>query len=655
MTTAKLGATEQRWASELAVFDFDLRYRSGRSNKNADALSRQNTPVPLEVREWLPGTEVPAGVGQVLVAEKAAPVTQSVVLALPSFAGDLRVLQEADPVIGEILAFWKQGIRPTLKERKLLSKPGLVLLRQWDRLLERQGILHRRIFRPDGGEEIFQLVLPSVLRGEVLTQMHQGHGHQGVDRTTELVQQRCYWPGLTSDVVQWCRDCERCQAAKDSQPVAQSFMGHLLASRPNEILAIDFTLLEPSRLGLENVLVMTDVFTKYTLAVPTRDQRAETVAQVLVTEWFFKFGVPVRIHSDQGRNFESSLIQQLCSLYQIEKSHTTPYHPAGNGQCERFNRTLHGLLRTLPNPRKVDWPSALPQLLFCYNTTPHQSTSESPYFLMFGQEPRLPVDVLLGRGQERGSSGVNDWVLEHQTRLQVAFEGARQHLKAAANRRKERHDLHVRDVPLREGQLVYLRNYGVRGRRKIQDIWSPVVYQVVRAPETGGSIYTIAPVDDSSRVKHVHRSLLKIRIQKDSPISGVSEIPEVVEAPPLEESSSLDEMDLWALVPKTPQVGGRPVTQDLVSSAPSAMQRIAESTEPILLGAAGQSGVKPATSLVVEPLPADEPNPGAGPVRRTGRANAGQHPNHYHLPRAVGEVVQPRATVSNSVSALFRP
>lgn len=111
-------------------------------------------------------------------------------------------------------------------------------------------------------------------------------------------------------------------------------MGHLLASRPNEgLLAIDFTVLEPSYSGQENILVMT-VFRKFAMAVPTRDQRAETVAQVLVEEWFYKFGVPGRINSDQGRNFESALIRQLCELYQVRKSHTTPYHPASNGQCK---------------------------------------------------------------------------------------------------------------------------------------------------------------------------------------------------------------------------------------------------------------------------------------------------------------------------------
>lgn len=158
--------------------------------------------------------------------------------------------------------------------------------------------------------------------------------------------------------------------------------------------------MEPTHNGMENVLVMTDVFSKYILAFPTHDQRASTVAQVLVTEWFPKFDVPARIHSDQGRNFESSLIQQLCALYGVEKSRTTPYNPAGNGQCERLNWTLQNLLRTLPVSRKWDWSSCLPHVLYSDYTTPHQATGESPFFFMFGQEARLPVDFLLGRVQE---------------------------------------------------------------------------------------------------------------------------------------------------------------------------------------------------------------------------------------------------------------
>lgn len=187
-------------------------------------------------------------------------------------------------------------------------------------------------------------------------------------------------------------------------PQAKVPMGHLLASRPNQILAIDFTLLEPSQDGKENVLIMTDVFSKFSQAV------ASTVAKDLVMEWFYKFGVPARLHSDQGRNFESVLIRQLCALYDIQKTRTTPYHPEGNGQCERFNRTLHDLLRALPSEKKQRWSNYLPQVTFSYNTAIHQSTGETPHFLMFGQEPHLPVDFLLGRVPESVESKVEEWI-----------------------------------------------------------------------------------------------------------------------------------------------------------------------------------------------------------------------------------------------------
>ena len=637
--SAKLGAVEHRWAAQLASFDFELKYRSGKSNRNADALSRQYQPEPSGVQNLAPGTAVPKLLQRVAAPEGSIQATQLVISVLPSHSPtDLCSLQAADPTIQTALVFWKGQRRPTPSERQKLSPQVLTLLRQWDRLLESEGALYRRVLLPNGGEECRQLILPASLRPQVLTQLHQQHGHQGVNRTLELVRQRCYWPGMSSDVQKWCEQCPRCQVAKETRPPASTFMGHLLASRPNEIIAVDFTTLEPTTSGLENVLVITDVFSKYSIAVPTRDQRAPTVAHVLVTEWFYRFGIPSRVHSDQGRCFENNLIQQLCGMYGIHKSRTTPYHPAGNGQCERFNRTLHNLLRTLPVSRKRDWASCLPHVVFCYNTTPHQTTGESPHLLMFGQEPQLPVDFLLGRIREPVGGRVCDWVQEHQARLQAAFNGARERMAAAAAYRKDRHDQRVRDPPLKVGQLVYVRDLGVRGRHKIHDLWSSVVHTIVRAPPVEGAVYTIAPTDNLNKLKHVHRSMLKgvvgQQVSTNPPVNTPSD-----ELPPLDQGEVSSEEDL--LLGEQLQVSIPSYQTPATFHVPLVENRLDSEGLNLATSYPSEGLDSVASNLSSEPLEVQHSGSSLGSIdqsrRHTSRANAGQHSNPHRLPRGIND------------------
>lgn len=651
--TAKLGATEHRWVAELAVFDYTVRYRPGRNNQNADALSRQHPIQDVCVRPAPPGTRVPEAVQEAAAVATVSKVqtNQLTISAVPQrSAADMIALQRADSIISTVAALWQQQRMPGRDERQSLPPQVLAMLRQWDRLLIKEGLLYRTYQRPDGGERVYQLVLPECLREEVFQQLHTYHGHQGIERTTELIRQRCYWPGMGQTIREWCQKCERCSVAKNTQPQVRAPMGHLLASRPNEILAIDFSFLEPARDGREQVLVLTDVFSKYTQVIPTRDQRAATVADVLIKEWFYKYGVPVRLHSDQGRSFESTLIQQLCDFYGIKKSRTTPYHPQGNGQCERFNRTLHNLLRTLPVEQKSRWPEYLPQLLFSYNTTPHQTTGQSPYFLMFGREPQLPVDFLLGRVGDPTAGEVCDWILEHQRRLQIAVEGTRKRMRLMAAQRKEKADRQSQEEVLPVGQPVHLRNHSHRGRNKIQDAWLHEVFQVVKPPDQGGAVYAVAPRQRLDEVRYVHRSMLK-------PVSGLPVLLAASDSPA--KSPEEDECDLWVVV--GPTIG----TEDLCP--------IGTQTPPGDDPAPGPSAAlhminPPPSSARTNSCPASVPTI----VRRSSRETAGKHSNPHHLPVTVGykadvatnmqvasasagNVSPPVCSVNGSTSAFFRP
>ena len=200
-------------------------------------------------------------------------------------------------------------------------------------------------------------------------------------------------------------------------------MGSIFATKPLEVLAIDFTQLEPALDSPENVLVLTDVFRKFNVAIPTRDQKAVTVAKALIREWFMVYGVPQRRHSDQGRSFEAEVIKELCTIYSIKKSRTTPYHPEGNSQCGRFNRTLHELLRTLPAEKKRIWPEHLKEFCYAYNATPHSTSGYSPFYLMCGRDPRFQLDRLVEIEETQGHQP-STWITKHQTEPREAHQRA---------------------------------------------------------------------------------------------------------------------------------------------------------------------------------------------------------------------------------------
>ncbi|KAJ8007698.1 hypothetical protein DPEC_G00096870 [Dallia pectoralis] len=183
---------------------------------------------------------------------------------------------------------------------------------------------------------------------------------------------------------------------KFPEPEARAPLESITTSRPLELVCIDFWSAEDSSNKSLDVLVVTDHFTKLAQAYLCPNQSSKVVAKQLWNNFFCVYGFPERIHSDQGANFENSLIAEICVVAGVQKSHTTPYHPMCNGITERFNRTLWSMIRALPRKAKLRWPERLKSLTLSYNATVHETTGFAPFQLMFGRTPRLPVDLMFG-------------------------------------------------------------------------------------------------------------------------------------------------------------------------------------------------------------------------------------------------------------------
>ena len=225
-----------------------------------------------------------------------------------------------------------------------------------------------------------------------------------------------------------------------------------------ELVCIDFLSLERSKGGQEHIFF------------PTRNQLAKTTARVRFDQFIVHYGFPARIHSDQGRNFESAVIKELCSIAGVQKSRTTPYYPMGNGMVERFNQTLLKMLGTLQDSQKQDWKSYVAPLVLAYSSTKHDSTGYSPFFLMFGRHPRLAVDACLGLNSpdEPISSRVH-YATKLKKKLDFAYNAAARESNKSGQRNKSNYDLKVRNSVLDIGDRVLIRKVGFRGIHKLAD------------------------------------------------------------------------------------------------------------------------------------------------------------------------------------------
>ena len=498
-SSTNLDAAGQRWVAQLASYNFSLEYQKGKDNTVADFLSRldetlskeevqdyldkipypgvkavlDNTITPLEERAEVGVRPDPEGVKanpEEAVAARAAKLASTNII-------DWKVEQKDDPVLYQVVKHLRAS-RETFKGALLTvldKKATTAYVKAKEQLLLKNGLLYRKTNIGPAKETIFQFVVPQRHRSAAMDGCHHEAAHQGQRRSTSLMQERFWWPGMARDLRNRIRKCGRCRKFEAAPPIAP--MQPLTCSGPGELLHVDFTSIEETvplkeEPVIRNVLVLQDHFSKYVIAYVVKDQTARTAAVTLRNGYFGLFGAPAYLVSDQGKAFTGHLITHLCELYGVHKLRTSPYHAQTNGQVERMNQTIIRMIGKLAEDKKAHWSEHLPELLSAYNGTRSAVTGYSPYYLLFGRKNRMPVDCLfptLYESPHRTKMEVS--VATMQKRLKEAFEVARRLTYEEATKQRRYYDRRAGAITLQPGDVVMVRTDSFVGKRKVKDRW----------------------------------------------------------------------------------------------------------------------------------------------------------------------------------------
>jgi transposase InsO family protein len=327
---------------------------------------------------------------------------------------------------------------------------------------------------------ILRPVIPSSLQLRVLREHHDGvcGAHLGESKTYGKISAKYYWNGMFNDIKKYVQSCQHCASRKTTYHHRQVPIGSLpIPKQPFEALGIDVLgPLPQTRLGNRYILVVTDYFTRWPMAFPMKNQRASTIATLLVEQVFCQHGFPSTLLSDQGSNFLSELIAAVLTLFHVKKLSTTAYHPQTNGLTERFNATLVTMLTHFTNKQQDDWDTYIPYVLLAYRSAPHPLLKTSPFYVLYGRNIRYPFDTLIpavSNTYHLESVAMADYMVRLIDRLNLAHAAVTGRFNAA-NLEREQRNAQLVNVPGYDiGQRVLiLRPYVKPGiSHKLSALW----------------------------------------------------------------------------------------------------------------------------------------------------------------------------------------
>ena len=469
-----------RWLELLSQFQMNIIHRPGRIHSNGDGLSRK--PCNLDCPTCKKGEKLIQDIRtcqeQPIKANRGRTgrnrSRKAIRLAKENPMKWLQDAQQKDEDLQEITS-WAQ--KPDWQEVKDKNRTVKTYWSRWNQIRYQDG-LWQFLWKRNGKEE-WKWILPKEETEQIFKDYHDHKlaGHFSFKKNLDALHRSPYYvPRLRRELSQFLKRCETCEKTKPSTKSNKAPMKKCISDRPMQRVAIDVLgpLTETTN-GNRFIIIVSDYFTKWTEAYAVPNHKAETIANKIIQEFFNRFGLPEIIHTDQGRDFESKLFQEMCHILEIQKTRTTPWHPQSDGMVERFNRTIETLLRQCVDKNQRNWDT---QLSFCcaaYRSALHSTTSYTPNQLMMGREVPMPSHLLEPLPEKW--THLQDYNQDLMTKLQDAHHLTKQNTKKSVHQIAEQYNKRSWQQDLTENTWVWLNNFtkkkGLSPKLQVKWEWEP--------------------------------------------------------------------------------------------------------------------------------------------------------------------------------------